>query len=405
MNDHGGANCPPRTCLWRVVNSGRKRFCREVLCILRLPLKFGFMRELFILIAHLLVTLAKLARPGGLGAVAAESLAVKQQLLIMKRAQRRRAPPLTSSDRLVLGVCALFASPQRLRKMAVILQPSTLLDFHHALVKRKYHLLYSPRKRRRPGPKGRSKELIDAVIEMKRRNPRCGCRKIAEHIASAFGIAINKDAVRRILLQHYRPGPSGAGPSWLTVIGQAKDSLWSVDFFRCESILLTSYWVMVVMDVFTRRIVGFGVAPAGLDGPAICRMFNRLIAKPSLPRYLSSDNDPLFRFQRWRANLRLLEVAEIKTLPCTPLSHPFVERLIGTIRREYLDRAFFWNRGDLERKLAHYQAYYNHHRCHTGLMGATPAGRSDLPPPPIAGLESYTWRQHCNGLFQTPAPA
>ena len=54
--------------------------------------------------------------------------------------------------------------------------------------------------------------------------------------------------------------PGGDGPSWLTVIGHAKDSLWSVDFFRCESILLNSYWIMVVMDVFTRRIIGFGVA-------------------------------------------------------------------------------------------------------------------------------------------------
>jgi hypothetical protein len=79
------------------------------------------MREFFILIAHLLATLAKLARPRGLGAVAAESLAVKHQLLIMKRAQRR-APKLTSWDRLVLGVCALFVSPKRLSKMAVILK-------------------------------------------------------------------------------------------------------------------------------------------------------------------------------------------------------------------------------------------------------------------------------------------
>jgi putative transposase len=361
------------------------------------------MRELFILIAHLLVTLAKLARPGGLGAVAAESLAVKQQLLIMKRAQRR-APKLTSWDRLVLGLCALFVSPRRLSKMTVILQVSTLLGFHQALVKRKYHLLYSPRKRRRPGPKGPSKELIDAVIEMKRRNPRCGCRKIAEQISSAFGIEINKDVVRRILIRHYRP-PSGDGPSWLTVIGCAKDSLWSVDFFRCESILLKSYWTMVVMDVFTRRLIGFGVAPADLDGPVICRMFNRAIAKQTPPKYLSSDNDPLFRFHRWRANLRILEVDEIKTLPCTPLSNPFVERLIGTVRRDYLDRTLFWNRGDLERKLAHYQAYYNQHRCHTGLAGATPAERSGVPATPIATLGSYTWRQHCNGLFQTPTPA
>ena len=126
-------------------------------------------------------------------------------------------------------------------------------------MKRKYSLLYSPRKRRRPGPKGPSRELIGAVIEMKRRNPRFGCRKIAEQISRAFAVEINKDVVRRILIRHYRPVPGGDGPSWLTVIGHAKDSLWSVDLFRCESILLKSYWIMVVMDVFTRRIIGFGV--------------------------------------------------------------------------------------------------------------------------------------------------
>src|SRR6266446_2951000 len=159
------------------------------------------MRELFILIAHLLVTLAKLGRPGGLGAVAAESLAVKYQLLIMKRAQRR-APNLTSSDRLLLRVCALFVSSKRLSKMAVTLRTSTFLRFHHALVKRKYHLLYSPRKRLRSGPKGPSKELIRAVIEMKRRNPRFGCRKIAEQISRAFAIEINKDVVRGLHLEN-----------------------------------------------------------------------------------------------------------------------------------------------------------------------------------------------------------
>jgi transposase InsO family protein len=196
-------------------------------------------------------------------------------------------------------------SPKRLNKTAVILKPSTLLYFHRALVKRKYRLLYSPRQRRHPGPKGPSRELIDTVVEMKRRNPRFGCRKIAEQISSAFGIEINKDIVRRILIQHYKPLPGGDGPSWLTVIGHATDSLWSVDFFRCESILLKSYWIMVVMDVFTRRIIGFGVAAANLDGTAVCRMFNRAIAKQTPPQYLSSDHDPLFRFHRWLANLRV----------------------------------------------------------------------------------------------------
>ena len=157
---------------------------------------------------------------------------------------------------------------------------------------------------------------------------------------------------------------------------------------------------MIVIDVFTRRIIGFGVAPAHLDGPVVCRMFNRAIAKQTPPQYLSSDHDPLFRFHRWLANLRILEVDEIKTIPRTPRSHAFVERLIGTLRREYLDRTLFWNQGDLARK-----AYYNQHRCHTGLAGATPAERSGAPAHPIARLESHRWRQHCHSLFQTPTAA
>jgi len=336
------------------------------------------MRELFVLIAHLLVILAKLGIRGGLGAVVAESLAVKP-------AAHHEACAASCAEADLMGsagagsLCA-FGVTKRPSKMAVILKPSTRLCFHHALVKRKYRLLYSPRKRRRPGPKGPSKELIGAVIEMKRRNPRFGCRKIAEQISKAFAVEINKDIVRRILIQHYRPVPGGDGPSWLTVIGHAKDSLWSVDFFRCESILLKSYWVMVVMDVFTRRIIGFGVAVANLDGTVICRMFNRAIAKQTPRGYLSSDHDPLFRFHQWLANLRVLEVDEIKAIPCTPRSHAFVERLIGTVRREYLDRILFWNQSDLERKLENYKAYYNLHRCHSGSAGSTPAERSGITP-------------------------
>jgi putative transposase len=162
---------------------------------------------------------------------------------------------------------------------------------------------------------------------------------------------------------------------------------------------------MVVMDVYTRRIVGLGVAPANLDGIRVCRMFNRAIARQAMPRHLSSDHDPLFRFHRWRANLRVLEVGEIKTIPATPRSHAFVERLIGTIRREYLDRIWFWNQSDLEQKLEDYKVFYNQYRCHSGLRGATPAHQSGAPALPHACLDSYRWQQHCNGLFQTPAAA
>ena len=85
-----------------------------------------------------------------------------------------------------------------------------------------------------------------------------------------------------------------------------------------------------------------------MDGLALCRMLNRAIRGQSLPKYLSSDHDPLFRFHQWQASLRILGVTEIKTVPYVPLSHPFVERLIDTVRREYLDRTLFWTTGDLE---------------------------------------------------------
>src|SRR6202158_1144270 len=121
--------------------------------------------------------------------------------------------------------------------------------------------------------------------------------------------------------------------------------------FRCESIVLKSYWVMVVMDHFTRRIVGVGAEAAGIGGVAVCRMFNNATSGQRLPKHLSTDHDPLFRFHRWRANLRVLEIDEIKTVPFVPCSHPFIERLIGTIRREYLDHLWFWHRLGLQRKL------------------------------------------------------
>ena len=241
---------------------------------------------------------------------------------------------------------------------------------------------------------------------MKLRNPISGCLRIAQQISRAFGICLDKDVVRRVLVKHYRPGSSGTdGPSWLTFIGHAKDSLWSVDLFRVESIFLRSHWVMLVMDVFTRRIVGFGVEPAYIEGASACRMFNHVISGQPLPTRLSTDNDPLFRFHRWLANLRVLEIDEIKSVPYVSPSHPFVERLIGTIRREYLDRVFFWNSIDLIRKFGKFKTYYNGSRCHQSLSGSTPSEKSGKPAPHCASFGRYAWQQHCQGIFQTPIAA
>jgi putative transposase len=95
---------------------------------------------------------------------------------------------------------------------------------------------------------------------MKRRNPRYGCRRIAMQISISFDVVVDKDAVRRILHKHHKNDPKDTGASsWLTFLGHTKDSLWSIDLFRAESIHLKSHWVILVMDQLTRRIVGFAV--------------------------------------------------------------------------------------------------------------------------------------------------
>jgi hypothetical protein len=134
--------------------------------------------------------------------------------------------------------------PAVLREMRHVVQTVTAIR----LVRRKYRLLFSSRPcPKKPGPKGPDEGVIRAIVELKSRNPRFGCPRIARIISQTFGIDIEKNVVDRVLAKHYRPVPGGTGPSWLSFIGHTTDSLWSVDLFRCELIVLRGYWVLVVM--------------------------------------------------------------------------------------------------------------------------------------------------------------
>jgi transposase InsO family protein len=86
------------------------------------------------------------------------------------------------------------------------------------------------------------------------------------------------------------------------------------------------------------------------------------------------------------------------------MSHPFIERVIGTIRREFLDYVPFWNSLDLDTKLREFQDYYNNHRTHAALSGQSPAEFGQLANKAFVNIKDYCWRQHCRGLFHTPIP-
>src|SRR3954470_5430385 len=100
------------------------------------------MKDFLLTLLDLAVTIAKLCGPGGVRAVIAENLVLKQQLIVLRRG-RRRAPNLTPGDRLWCGFASFFVHPCRLQTLAIAFRPATLLAFHQALVRRKYRRLFS----------------------------------------------------------------------------------------------------------------------------------------------------------------------------------------------------------------------------------------------------------------------
>jgi putative transposase len=159
---------------------------------------------------------------------------------------------------------------------------------------------------------------------------------------------------------------------------------------------------MVVMDQFSRRIIGFSVHAGDCDGIVYCRMFNEAISRQGIPIRLSTDNDPIFLYHRWKANLRILGIEPVKSVPNIPVSHPFVERVIGSVRREFLDHTLFWNATDLKRKLDRYRQYFNQHRTHTSLGGQAPLNFVNEKSVKVVDLGCFGWETHCRGLFQLP---
>jgi putative transposase len=193
----------------------------------------------------------------------------------VRRDRRARAPNLRPIDRIIASLCAGLMRPAC--------------------------LLFAPR-----GTEAGPERAEPRTDRSDRRNetaePSLRLSAHPQQIAFLFRVEIDKDVVRRVLTKHCRPTSGSGGPSWLNFLGHAKHGLWSVDLFRCESLILKTRWVVVVMDQFTRRIIGFAVQPGAVDGPALCRMLNQVIAGVSTlpPQQLSSDHDPLFEFHRWK---------------------------------------------------------------------------------------------------------
>lgn len=290
------------------------------------------MKTLALLLIHVLTTLAQRVGPGGIKAIIAESVLLKHQQLIAHRSGRK-TPKLTTLDRFVCGFLVLFLHPRRIQEAAIVLKPATLDKVRRALLSRNYDRLFSSRKKGKSGPKGPSDDLVQVIVEMKRRNTLYGCPRIAQQINKAFGLNTNKGVVRRVRAKHYRPKPYDGGPSWLTFFRHTIDSLRSIGLFQRNSMRRKILSSLIVIRQCTHRIIACGIAGYHFDQTVSCSLFAVGTPMVDTSQLLRPDHDPPVSYHRHKRKLH--DVDRTQRLAIFPRAPPFTARRIRTRRRNH----------------------------------------------------------------------
>jgi len=300
--------------------------------------------------------------------LAAENLALRQQLAVAMGSVKR--VKLRKRDRAFWTALATWWKDWR--SCLVIVQPQTVCRWHRL----GFRLFW--RWKSTWGKRGRPKvdaELRDLICRMSRENPTWGAPRIRDELAW-LGYRLAESTVAKYMVRRRNNKPPS--PAWKTFLKNHAEDIAACDFFVVPTATFRLLYCFVVLHHATRRVIHFNVTAH----PSACWTAQQIVeAFPfdEAPRYLLRDNDSIYgeAFQR---RVRSLGIEEVRTAFRSPWQNPFVERLIGSVRRECLDHVIILNEQHLKRILAEYSEYYNQHRAHQGLDGDSPHGRSREPP-------------------------
>jgi putative transposase len=303
----------------------------------------------------------------GSAAIALENLALRHQLLVLQRSVGR--PRLARWDRIFwVWLSRVWAS---WRSNLVIVKPATVLAWH-----RQGFRLYW-RWKSRPNPVGRPRldaELRDLIRRMARENPTWGRRRIRAELA-LLGYKVAELTVAKYM-HRTSPQPS---PTWRAFLTAHARELVAIDFFVVSTITFHLLFVFVVLRHHRRELLRVNVT----DHPTAAWAARQLIeAFPddSTPRFLLRDRDAIYG-EAFARRVKSMGIREVLTAPRAPWQNPFVERVIGSIRRECLDQVPILSEAHLRRLLHAYAAYYNTTRPHQSLDNNSPQPRAIEPPP------------------------
>ena len=296
-----------------------------------------------------------------------EILALRHQLGVLQRTKRRRIR-LGATDRLLW--VALHRLWPEWRKALVLVKPDTVIAWH----RKGFRLYWSWKSRSgHVGRPGTSQEIRSLIREMSLRNVLWGAPRLHGE-SLKLGIEVSQATVAKYMVKHRKP-PS---QTWRTFLENHVKQLVSVDFFVVPTVSFTVLYVFLVLAHERRRVVHFNVTEHPTAEWTAAQLM-QAFPWDTAPRYLLRDRDRIYG-NAFRTQAANMAITEGLTAPQSPWQSPYVERLIGSIRRECLDHVIVVNESSLRRHIASYVSYYRSSRCHLSLEKDSPDGRAIQPP-------------------------
>lgn len=298
-------------------------------------------------------------------ALIAENLALRQQLAVLQVSAKR--PRLRKRDR-VFWVC-LSRLWSGWRSCLMIVKPETVIHWH----REGFKLYWRWKSRKKLGRPETDAGIRALIRRMARENPTWGAPRIQSELA-LLGLTVAESTVAKYLGRALKP-PS---QTWRTFLENHVPDIAAIDFFVVATVSFRLLYCFLVLRHDRRRVVHVNVTPyptARWTAQQVVEAF----PFDEAPRFLIRDHDGIYG-QDFRQRIKHLGVEEVVIAYRSPWQSPYVERLIGSIRRECLDHVIVFNEAHLLRILTEYFAYYHEARTHLSLNRNAPLARKVEPP-------------------------
>jgi transposase InsO family protein len=310
--------------------------------------------------------------------LAAEIVVLRHQVLVLKRKHRGRIK-LNELDRVVLSW--LSRAVPTVRSAIVIVKPETLLSWH----RKGFRAFWRWKSAAAVGRPSVNQELKCLIHLMAQENPLWGAPRIHGELLK-LGFRIAQSTVSKCLLRQPRP----RGQTWKTFIENHKDAIAAIDLFIVPTIGFKLLYGIAILHLKHRELIWTN-ATFHPTAEWIAQQLTEAFPWDQAPSHLIRDRDATYG-SAFKRRLDSLGIRDHPTAPRSPWQNGYVERVIGSIRRECTDHTIIFGEAHLRRTLKSYADYYNRARTHLSLDKDSPVHR------PIQSRGAIKKCQHLGGL-------